>query len=62
MKASEIKCTHCGDDLWEASQRGAYLKRANPKGELPMIVECAPSCDKKTGNQEDALMGAILDK
>ena len=60
MLASEIKCIHCNSDLWEAAARGAYLKRVNPVGELPMQNECYPSCDKITGDQDDALLNAIL--
>ena len=54
-----IKCRLCGDDAMKASGRGAYLRRVNPLGETPMVVECAPSCDRAHGTQEDALLRAI---
>lgn len=62
MKASEVKCRKCGQDAMQASERGAYLGRVNPKGEVPCIMECVPSCEHKHGNQDDALLGAIFDQ
>ena len=58
MKVSEVVCQLCGQNVIEASKRGAYLARVNPKGE-PCINECRPSCDKITGNSDDALLRAI---
>jgi len=58
MLASEIKCRLCGQDMWQASGRGAFLKRVNPVGE-PFVGECVPSCDRKHGNQDDALLAAV---
>lgn len=60
MKLEDIKCQKCGQNAMQASERGAYLKRINPKG-VAAINECEPSCDRKTGSQEDAVINAILD-
>jgi len=57
-RAGNIVCRKCSADAWDASQRGAYLARVNPKGEIPMIVECAPSC-KSTGDENEAILRAI---
>jgi len=59
MKVSEVKCRKCQQDAMQASRRGAYLERVNPKGETPWIMECFPSCEHKHGNQDDALIHAI---
>lgn len=59
MKAGDIKCRKCGQDAMQAADRGAWLERVSPKGIKPMIMECAPSCEHKHGNQDDALLGAI---
>ena len=61
MKASDIKCRLCGQDVFQASRRGAYLARVNPKGE-ECINECRPSCDRNHGNSDDALLNAIKGK
>ena len=58
MKMSEIVCDKCGQNCMEASKRGAYLKRVSPKGK-DMVMECSPSCDRVTGNQDDALINAV---
>ncbi len=55
----DIKCRLCGQDAGQASERGAYLKRVSPKGG-EFIAECAPSCDMVTGDQDDALLRAIM--
>ena len=39
-----IKCRKCGKSVIETSRYGKYLKRVNPKGEMPFIGECAPNC------------------
>lgn len=61
MNTDDIKCRLCGAGLFEASERGAYLARVNPKGE-PCINECRPNCDRDSGNQDDALIAAIFNK
>jgi hypothetical protein len=61
MNVGETKCRLCGCSVYDAAERGSYLKRVSPKGG-EMILECRPSCDRKTGNQEDALMRAITDE
>jgi len=60
MNTSDTKCRKCGQNAWEASERGAYLRRVNPKGES-FIGECAPSCEHKHGGQDEALLGALED-
>ena len=57
-KDPSIHCSLCGQDIWQMAERGAYLHRTSPKGG-PFIGECRPSCEKVTGNQEDALLAAI---
>jgi hypothetical protein len=59
MKASEIKCELCGQNMFEASERGAFLRRVSEKGKQPVLMECSPSCDQATGNQDDALFRAV---
>lgn len=58
-KLSDIKCRICGKNALEINKRGAYLKRVNPKGELPMVVQCAPTCHGLHGKNEDALLNAL---
>ena len=48
-------------ELIDEATDGPWEKRINPKGETPMVVECSPSCDRVTGNQDDALLGALAD-
>ena len=59
MKVSELTCNKCGQNSYQASFRGAYLTRTNPKGILPAEWQCVPSCEHKHGDQNDALMHAI---
>lgn len=54
-------CRICGQDCFEAADRGAYLKRVNPTGETPAIWQCEPSCQGRHGNSENALMRALED-
>jgi hypothetical protein len=61
-KFSDIKCRLCGQNALEASDRGAYLTRVNPKGETPMVVQCAPSCGDCGGGKDVALLRAIESK
>lgn len=58
MKVGDTKCQLCGQNVFQASERGAYLKRVNETGGSP-ILECRPNCDQKTGNQDDALLRAL---
>ena len=60
MKANKMKCRLCGQDMFEASERGAFLKRVNETG-IDGIWECSPSCDRKHGNPDDALLAALED-
>ncbi len=52
------KCSLCGDDVCKATEKGSYLKRVNEKG-VPAVLECRPSCDRVTGDQDDALLKAV---
>ena len=61
MNTDELKCKNCGATVFEASQRGAYLKRVNPIGEN-FVGECAPLCDSNHGNQDDALINAVEER
>jgi hypothetical protein len=51
-------CSLCGQDIHQMAERGAYLERTSPKGG-PFVGECRPSCDRKHGTQDDALIAAI---
>lgn len=51
-------CRKCGQHVNDMAKRGAWLERVSPKGEN-FIGECAPSCEHKHGNQDDALLGAL---
>lgn len=53
-----VNCRKCGQGPMETANRGAYLNRVNEKG-VEGIWECAPSCEHKHGNQEDALIAAL---
>lgn len=55
----EVKCCICGQNVFQVSKRGAYLKRVNPKGALPMVVRCFPDCKGTYGDWKDALLNAI---
>ena len=56
----DVICRLCGDNVFEASKHGAYLKRVNEKGKgIEAINECAPGCNGNFGNHENALLGAI---
>ena len=57
-KNTKVICRICGQGPMEASNRGAYLQRVNPKGEVPIILECRPSCRHSEGGQESALVAA----
>lgn len=57
MKAGEVRCRLCGQQSHQAAERGAWLERVNRKGEVPMVVECRPSCNDNPG--VDPLAGAI---
>jgi len=54
------RCSLCGQDIYTIAGRGAYLERVSPKGG-PFVGECRPSCDRKHGSQDDALIAAIGD-
>lgn len=61
MRAEEAVCQKCGANAMQAAERGAYLKRVNKKGKgIKAINECAPSCEHKSGDQNDALVHAVL--
>jgi hypothetical protein len=53
-----MRCSRCHQDVMEASRRGAYLIRLNPKG-VDGIWACYPTCDGDHGTQDDALLSAI---
>lgn len=55
---TEVKCRKCGQNLKQASQRGAYLARVSPKGE-DFVGECKPSCDMKHGGPSEAVLNAL---
>lgn len=57
---SKTICNKCGCTVFEASKRGAYLKRCNPKGEDPIWI-CSPSCEGKHGDWKSAAVRAIED-
>ena len=59
MDISEVKCRLCGDNIFQAAEHGAYLRRVNEYGVAP-ISECRPSC-LTAGTPEDAIMRAITD-
>ena len=48
-------CRKCGGGIFEIH---GYLRRVNPKGEVPAIWECHPSCDAQLTN-EQAIIAAI---
>lgn len=54
-KMKDIRCRKCGKNAMEIS---GYLGRVNPKGEVPIVMECKPSCDAKM-TKEEALIAAI---
>ena len=56
----QMTCVRCGCDVFQAAERGAYLKRVSPKGES-FRGECVPSCEHKSGGPDEALIGAIED-
>lgn len=51
-------CKKCGQHVNKMAERGAWLERTSPKGG-PFEGVCAPSCEHKHGDQNDALIGAI---
>ncbi len=53
-------CRLCEADPIEASKRGAYLKRVNPKG-VAGIWECEPACEGEFGDSSDAVLRAVDD-
>ena len=57
-KDPAVHCSLCGQDIWQMSERGAFLKRTSPIGQN-FVGECSPSCERKTGNQDDALLAAL---
>lgn len=57
---SLLTCQKCGQDAIQAGERGAYLKRINPKGEKG-IFQCVPTCEHKHGGPNGALLGALRD-
>ena len=60
QKQSQV-CRKCGDDAFDASNRGAYLRRVNEFG-VDGIWECAPGCHFKFSDDPDAaLLGALED-
>ena len=59
-KNTKFICRICGQGPMEASNRGAYLQRVNPKGEVPIILECRPSCGHRDGGQDPARRAAML--
>lgn len=56
---NDLKCRKCKQDPLQAAARGAYLGRVNEKG-VPGIWQCVPSCEHKHGDQDDALIHAVL--
>ena len=59
MKATDLVCRKCNDNMFDASLRGAYLGRVNEKG-VPGIFECKPSCEPNPiAGSDDALLSAI---
>ena len=56
-----MKCELCGCTVREASARGAYFKRANPKGQAP-VWHCSPVCGKDVGTREEAIVRAIKER
>ena len=57
---NDVVCRKCGQNCFDASTRGAYLSRVNPKG-VDGIWECKPTCEHLHGDQDDALLGALFD-
>ena len=55
-KPTEIKCRLCGVSLPDCQ---GYFERVNPKGEVPMIVECRPSCGTVL-TRDEAVLAAIV--
>ena len=55
-KPSEIKCRLCGVSLPDCH---GYFERVNPKGEVPMIVECRPSCGTVL-TRDEAVLAAMV--
>lgn len=55
MSDDTPRCRKCGRGAFEIK---GYLHRVNPKGEVPAIWECRPSCDAKLTN-EQAILAAI---
>lgn len=60
MNTDDLKCRKCGESMFQASNRGAFLKRVNPVGE-PFIGECSPCCKHWTGDSNDALVRAVTE-
>lgn len=56
---SSFHCIKCGEHVLVLSDNGRYLKRTNPKGEK-FIGECVPACGVKAGDQEDAVVHALM--
>lgn len=59
MYMEDITCHKCNRGIMAASDRGTYLKRVSPKGEEPVVMECALSCTMLHGSRNDALIKAI---
>ncbi len=55
IKAGSVTCRLCGKHVTEIK---GYLGRVNPRGVIPAIWECRPSCDA-TLTQDEALLAAI---
>lgn len=60
-KGNKLKCKKCGKGVIEISNRGAYLKRTNSKGQVAEWI-CYPFCDGKYGSKKSALLNAIKNK
>lgn len=50
-----VNCRKCGKHVTEVK---GVLSRVNPKGEVPAVWECRPSCDAEM-SQEEAVIAAV---
>jgi len=61
MNTEDIKFRLCGGGIWEASERGAYLKRVDPKGKgIIAINECAPGCKGNFELKAEAILKSMM--